>query len=100
MRTAAEIKKEVLERERLRKSLQTRLAREVFDHFFCDENGQQYAGHPDTLCVRRDIVVEKFPQTADWPVLGEHGERFGHVLGNGVYLFPDFSFENPAFEAI
>jgi len=76
------------------------LAREVFYHFFCDENGQQYAGHPDELCIRREIVVKQFPATAEWPVVGEHEDRFGCVLGNGVYLFPDFDFENPVFEAI
>ena len=76
------------------------LSREVFDYFFCDEYGNQFAGHPDELCVRRETVVEQFPETKKWPVIGEHGDRFGYVLGNGVYLFPDFDFENPKFEAI
>lgn len=76
------------------------LAAEIHDYYFCDENGNQYDGHPDTLCVRREDVIEKFPQAADWPIIGEHGDRFGCVLGNGVYLFPDFDFESPAFEAI
>lgn len=76
------------------------LSREVFRKYFCDESGQQYSGHPDQLCVSRQKVVEEFPETKNWPVLGEHGDRFGYVLGNGVYLFPDFNFEKPAFEAI
>ena len=76
------------------------LSRRVFDRFFCDENGHQYSGHPDELCVRREDVIEQFPETAEWPITGEHGDRFGYVLGNGVYLFPDFEFKSPAFTAI
>ena len=76
------------------------LSREVFYRFFCDESGHQYSGHPDKLCVSRETVVEQFPETKKWPVLGEHGDRFGYVLGNGVYLFPDFDFRNPSFTAI
>lgn len=76
------------------------LSREVFDHCFCDEDGNQYSGHPDQLCIKRETVVEQFPQTAEWPISGEHGDRFGYVLGNGVYLFPDFDFDNPEFTAI
>jgi hypothetical protein len=76
------------------------LSREIFSHYFCDESGQQYSGHPDQLCVSRRKVVEEFPQTAEWPIVGEHSDRFGYVLGNGVYLFPDFDFEKPVFEAI
>lgn len=76
------------------------LSREVFYYFFCDECGQQYSGHPDLLCVSRKTVVEQFPQTAEWPISGEHGDRFGYVLGNGVYLFPDFDFKKPSFTAI
>jgi hypothetical protein len=76
------------------------LSREIFDHFFCDEYGNQYSGHPDQLCVSRDEVVKQFPQAADWPIVGEHEDRFGYVLGNGVYLFPDFDFDKPEFTAI
>lgn len=50
--------------------------------------------------VSRQKIVEEFPETAEWPIVGEHSDRFGCVLGNGVYLFPDFDFEKPAFEAI
>ena len=76
------------------------LSRNVFYHYFCDENGDQYSGHPDQLCVSRDEVVRQFPETANWPIVGEHSDRFGCVLGNGIYLFPDFNFENPKFEVI
>lgn len=76
------------------------LSRKIFSHYFCDEYGNQLTGHPDQLCVSRQKVVEEFPETAEWPIVGEYGDRFGCVLGNGVYLFPDFSFENPVFEAI
>lgn len=76
------------------------LSREIFSNYFCDEYGQQYSGHPDQLCISRQKVVEEFPETAEWPIVGEHSDRFGCVLGNGVYLFPDFDFEKPAFEAI
>jgi hypothetical protein len=90
MKTAEEIKKEDM----------VNLSRKVFYHYFCDECGQQYSGHPDQLCVSRETVLRQFPQTAEWPIVGEHGDRFGYVLGNGVYLFPDFNFDRPAFTAI
>ena len=83
------------------------IAAEVYDYFFCAESGNQYNQYddcPDTLCAKRDTVVEQFPQTAEWPIVepivGEYSDRFGCVLGNGVYLFADFDFENPSFTAI
>jgi hypothetical protein len=76
------------------------LSREIFYHYFCDEYGQQYSGHPDELCVRRETVVEQFPETAEWPIVEENREGTGYVLGSGTYLFPDFSFEKPVFIAI
>jgi hypothetical protein len=76
------------------------LSREVFYHFFCDEYGQQYSGHPDELCVSRKAVVENFPQTAEWPIVEENREGTGYVLDSGTYLFPDFDHESPAFTAI
>lgn len=76
------------------------LSREVYNYYFCDEYGNPYTGHPDLLCVPRNEVVKQFPETADWPIVGEHSDRFGYVLGNGIFLFPDFNLEDPKFEAI
>lgn len=101
MRTE-EIKKEVL--EAASGDIKAALAAEVYDYYFCAENGNQYDDCPDPLCAKRDTVVEQFPQTADWPIVepivGEYSDRFGCFLGNGVYLFPDFDFDKPAFTAI
>ena len=76
------------------------LSREIFSKYFCDEYGNQLAGHPDQLCVSRGKVIQDFPETKNWPIEGEHTDRFGYVLGSGIYLFPDFDHENPAFTAI
>jgi hypothetical protein len=76
------------------------LTTKVFNKYFCDEHGDRLSGHPDLLCVRREIVIEDFPETRGWSVEGEHTDRFGYVLGNGIYLFPDFDHENPVFTAI
>ena len=76
------------------------LCRKIYKKYFCDEYGNQLSGHPDQLCVARCRVIEDFPETKNWPVEGEHTDRFGYVLNNGIYLFPDFDFENPAFTAI
>ena len=89
-------KKETLTKGRKMKNL----SKKVFNKYFCDEYGNQLSGHPDLLCVRREIVIEDFPETREWEVEGEHTDRFGYVLGNGIYLFPDFSHENPSFTAI
>ena len=76
------------------------LSKAVFQHFFCDKYGNQLSGHPDQLAVSRERVLERFPQAEEWPIEGKHTDRFGYVLGNGTYLFPDFDFEDPAFTAI
>jgi len=78
----------------------TNLSKNIFSHYFCDEYGNRYSGHPDQLCVSRETVIKEFPETADWPIVGEHSDRFGYVLGNGIYLFPDFDLDSPCFEAI
>ena len=76
------------------------LSKKILNKYFCDEYGNRLSGHPDLLCVRRNIVIEDFPETKKWPIEGEHTDRFGYVLGNGIYLFPDFDHENPSFTAI
>ena len=76
------------------------LSEMVFSKYFRDEYGNTLSGHPDNLCVRREIVIKDFPQAEEWPVEGEHTDRFGYVLGNGVYLFPDFNPQCPSFTAI
>jgi hypothetical protein len=97
--TERERKKEYPEEDKKMKNNET-LTTKVFNKYFCDEYGNRLSGHPDLLCVRAERVIEDFPETSKWPVEGEHTDRFGYVLGNGVYLFPDFSLENPSFTAI
>jgi len=77
-----------------------KLSEKILNKYFCDEYGNRLSGHPDNLCVSRDIVVSDFPETAIWSIEGEHTDRFGYVLKNGVYLFPDFNIHNPSFTAI
>ena len=77
-----------------------KLSEKVFNTYFRDQHGNQLTGHPDLLCVARCRVIEDFPETEKWSVEGEHTDRFGYVLGNGIYLFPDFNHENPSFTAI
>ena len=76
------------------------LSRAVHEYFFCDENGYLLSGHPDQLAVSRKKVIEKFPKTAEWPIVVENREGTGYVLGSGTYLFPDFDFDKPSFTAI
>lgn len=75
-----------------------KLSRQVYEYFFCDENGYQYSGHPDRLAVSREKVVKKFPKTVEWPVVKVNRYGNGYVLKDGIYLFPDFDHSEPAFE--
>lgn len=76
------------------------LSRNVFYHYFCDENGDQYSDHPDLLCVSRDEVVKQFPQTANWPIVKRTRRPVWLRFGSGIYLFPGFDFESPSFETV
>ena len=84
----------------VRDAMREKADRDGIEYEEYEETGQQLSGHPDKLCVSRDRVVAVFPETESWPVKGDHTDRFGCVLGNGVYLFPDFDFKNPSFEAV